>query len=181
VTPGDGRHSEVDTDRLALLAFNQELLVAFMANDREGAESALNVRFPEPFEPPPENGDVLDFFFAMVRADESRGLFLPRLIVRKEDRMTVGSVGVNPPDASGSAMTGYSIYPVFEGNGYATEAASGIIEYALSTGLVRRIFATIPVGHIASERVISRAGLKLSDEQLEDGGLILNVWERFAS
>ncbi len=178
--PGTESHALIQTDRLQLIAFTPELVLAMMANDRAAAEGSQDVRFPDPFELPPETGDVLDFFLAMIRADESRGLFLPRLIVRNEDRMVVGSIGVNPPDESGRAMLGYSIYPQFEGNGYASEAARALVDYVLGEGSVSRVIATIPVGHTASERVSERAGLARSGDQIEDEGMTLNVWQRLA-
>ena len=101
-----------------------------------------------------------------------------RVIVRTDDRMAVGNIGLVAPDEAGRSMYGYSVYPEFEGNGYASEAAKALVEFGLKLDSVRTIYATIPVGHTASEIVSSRAGLTLTPNQVEDEGMTLNVWEK---
>lgn len=172
------KYREINTPRLSLITWSLDLVDAFAALDRTGAEAALDIRFPEPFAPPPETDDILDFFRTAIEQDRSDGAFLPRMIVRTEDRMAVGSIGLTPPDDDGRSMYGYGIYPIFEGNGYASEAAVALVEFGLSLDAMRAVFATIAVGHLASEIVSSRAGLTLTDQQIEDDGMTLNVWER---
>ena len=123
--------SVVRTDRLELIPWTKGLIDAFKAGDRAAAEASLDVVFPDPFGPPPETGDVLDFFRQAITSDSSGGAFVPRLIVRIADRMAVGSIGCMPPDESGASMYGYGVYPEFEGNGYASEAARGMVDWAL--------------------------------------------------
>ena len=90
--------------------------------------------------------------------------------------MVVGSIGINSPDEHQEAMTGYSVYPDFEGNGYASEAAIALCQWGIARADIRAIRATIAVGHIASEVVSARAGLVQTGEQIEDEGVTLNVW-----
>jgi RimJ/RimL family protein N-acetyltransferase len=170
----------VETERLELVPWTLELIDGFLTRDRAMAESALDVTFPEPFGPPPETGDVLDYFRATVASDRSAGAFVPRLIVRREDRLAAGSIGINLPDGEGVAMIGYSIYPSLSGQGHASEAAAALVEWGLWLPGVTVIRATIPVGHTASELVAGRAGLTATGEQVEDeaDGMTLNVWER---
>ena len=54
---------------------------------------------------------------------------------------------------------GYAIYPEHEGHGYATEATSALVEWALAQPGVQRVVATIPPEHGASRRVAEKAGL----------------------
>lgn len=174
-------HGELLTKRLALQAFSIDLIDAFLSGDKAAAELAAEARFDDPFLPPPETGDVLDYFRAMITNDTSGGLFVPRLVIRRSDRTCVGSIGVNPPDESGTAMTGYSVYSAHEGNGYASEACQYLTDYTLATGLVSRVIATIPVGHIASECVAGRAGLSVSGEPITQDGMVLRIWEQAAN
>jgi len=169
---------EIRTSRLILIPWTLELVDAFIENDQAAAERALDVRFPDPFGPPPETGDVLQFFRDSIEHDASNGAFVVHMIVRKDDRMAVGNIGLVAPDEAGRAMYGYSVYPEFEGNGYASEAAKAMVEFGLSLDSVSTVYATIPVGHTASEIVSSRAGLTLTPHQIEDEGMILNVWEK---
>ena len=169
---------EIRTPRLILVPWTLELTDAFIENDRAAAERSLDLRFPEPFGPPPETGDVLLFFRDSIEHDASNGAFVVRMMVRSEDRMAVGNIGLVAPDEAGRSMYGYSVYPEFEGNGYASEAARAIVDFGLSLDSVKTVYATIPVGHTASEIVSSRAGLTLTPHQIEEEGMILNVWER---
>jgi ribosomal-protein-alanine N-acetyltransferase len=168
----------VRTERLELVPWTIPLIDAFIAGDRAAAERSLGIVFPEPFTPPPETADVLEFFRAVVEGDESGGAFLPRMIVRRDDRMAVGSIGCMSPDDSGASFFGYGIYPEFEGSGYASEAAVGLVDWCLQQPGVEIVRATIPVGHVASEIVSARAGLSNSCRQEIDGEITLNVWER---
>ena len=172
--------SVVRTERLELIPWSLELIDGFLMRDRAMSEAALGVMFPEPFGPPPETGDVLDYFRAMVAADTSDGALVPRLIVLREDRLAVGSIGIYPPDDDAVALIGYSVYPSLTGQGFASEAAAGLVKWGLRRPEINAIRATIPVGHTASELVAGRAGLTLTGEQVEDEheDRTLNVWER---
>jgi len=168
----------VRTARLELIPWTLPLIDAFIANDRAAAEAALGITFPEPFSAPPESDDILPFFRNVVAEDTSMGVFVPRMIVRIADRMSVGSIGCTVPDEAGASLYGYGIYPEFESNGYASEAATGIVDWALALDGIRSVTATIPVGHTASEIVSTRAGLVNSGRQTQDDGMTLNIWER---
>lgn len=168
----------VQTERLELVPWTLELIDALIAGDRAAAEASLEIRFPEPFTPPPETDDVLPLFHTLVAEDQSRGAFCPRMIVRIDDRMALGSIGAMAPDKDGASIYGYGIYPCFEGQGYASEAARGLVAWILKRDRVRVVTATIPIGHTASEIVSTRAGLIKTGRQVEDEGRMLNVWER---
>ena len=168
----------VRTARLELIPWTLPLIDAFMANDRAAAEAALGIIFPDPFAAPPETDDILPLFRNVVAEDTSEGVFVPRMIVRIADRMSVGSIGCMTPDEAGASLYGYGIYPAFEGNGYASEAAAGIVNWALALDGIHSVTATIPVGHTASEIVSSRAGLVNSGRQTQGDGMTLNIWER---
>ena len=99
---------------------------------------------------------MLGFFREIVRTNERGQLFAPRMIVRKSDRMSVGSIGITSPDEDGYAMIGYSVYPDFEGNGFASEAAKTLVEYGLAMeGLLESTRRFTPV---TLARRSSRAG-----------------------
>jgi ribosomal-protein-alanine N-acetyltransferase len=168
----------IPTARLALVGWTVPLIDALIAKDVAEAERLLDAQFPAPFAPPPETGDVLDFFRNAMLGDHSGGLLVPRMILRSADRTVVGSIGAMAPNESGASMIGYSVYPEFEGNGYASEAARALVEFVLRHSEVKSIFATIAAGHSASEIVASRAGLTMTGETEQDAGITLNVWRR---
>ena len=168
----------VRTPRLELIPWTIALVDSFAAGDKAAAEAAMGITFPEPFGPPPETGDVLGYFRDSIAVDTSDGAYLPRMIVRSDNRMAVGSIGCGVPSGAGETLFGYSVYPDFEGNGYASEAARGIADWVLGRDGVEAVTATIPVGHVASEIVANRAGLMNTGRQIEDEGMTVNVWER---
>ena len=55
---------------------------------------------------------------------------------------------------------GYSIYPAFEGQGYATEAARALAGWALDQPGVTCVRATIPPRHAPSLRVVEKLGMR---------------------
>jgi RimJ/RimL family protein N-acetyltransferase len=68
--------------------------------------------------------------------------------------------------ADGSADVAWVIGTPWQGRGYATEAAAGLVAWVRERGLDP--FATIAPGHRASERVAAAVGLRVTDE-LVDG------------
>jgi [ribosomal protein S5]-alanine N-acetyltransferase len=80
------------------------------------------------------------------------------LISRTHDRDAVGMVGLRPLDDLGLEVY-YSIAPAFWGNGYAAEAASGIVDLALNRLGLETVFAEVDVANAASAAVITRIGM----------------------
>ena len=71
---------------------------------------------------------------------------------------------VEPP--AGTADVAWVIGTPWQGNGYATEAAAGLVAWLRGRGLA--VTAAIAPGHRASERVAAAVGLSVTDE-LVDG------------
>ena len=76
--------------------------------------------------------------------------------IRQSDPM--GVVGLRPLDELGLEIF-YSLTPGGRGNGYATEAAAGIIDYALGPLGLTEVFAEVDEGNAASAAVIERLGM----------------------
>jgi RimJ/RimL family protein N-acetyltransferase len=85
-------------------------------------------------------------------ADAGHGLWLIRTRCGSEP---VGVVGLRPLDDLGLEVF-YSLTPASRGNGYATEAAGGVCDYALGHLGVAEVFAEVDVGNTASAAVIQR-------------------------
>ena len=171
---------EVVSARLRLTPMTVEALAALQAGDRSRLERVTGARFPDPLEPPPLTADVIGFFRETLQENPDIAPWWVRLIVMRDSGEAVGSIGLTgPPDAAGAVVLGYSIYPAFQRQGIAAEAASALVAWALQQPNVRSVHATIPPGHIASEGVAARAGLARTDRVLDDpdeGPIV--VWER---
>ncbi len=100
-------------------------------------------------------------------------------MVHREERLVVGNVGFKgPPDDHGVVEIAYGIASVFQGRGYATEAADACTAFAFADGRVRLVRAhTLPTRN-ASTRVLEKCGFMRTGEveDPEDGPVWR--WER---
>lgn len=93
-------------------------------------------------------------------------------IVHLETGITVGQCGFKgPPDPDGVVEIAYGVASDQERQGYATEAARGLIAYALGVDQVKVVRAhTLPASN-ASKRVLAKCGFQFVGEinDPEDG------------
>lgn len=80
-------------------------------------------------------------------------------VVENESGQVIGSAGfVGPPNPTGEVEIAYGIVPDFQGNGFATEAAQALIDFAYADTRTRMICAhTLPTRN-ASTRVLEKCG-----------------------
>ena len=166
--------------RLDLPPLTIAALEALIAGDRPMLETVTGARFPEPLAAPPLMDDALSHFRNVLLASPDNGSWGPYLLVLRECGEAVGSAGfTGPPDATGTVTTGYSVYPAFQRQGIASEAAEALANWALTQPGVRRVRATIPPEHVASQCVAARAGFHrtgLVEDDPDEGPV--EVWER---
>lgn len=89
------------------------------------------------------------------------------------DGTAIGTVQATVAVAELAAEIAWVIGVPWQGRGYASEAAAGLVEWLESTGTTT-VIAHVHPDHVASGRVAARAGLSPTDE-LEDGE---RVWRR---
>jgi len=97
------------------------------------------------------------------------------LAVEAQTNQLVGTCAFKGnPNEAGEVEIAYCTVPEFEGRGYATEMAGGLVEIALGSPAVRRVIAHTLSEINASGRVLQKAGLTKVGEVLdpEDG----KVW-----
>ena len=82
----------------------------------------------------------------------------------------VGHVQATTREHGRRAMIAWVIGTEWQGRGYATEAARGLVAWLELEG-AREILATIHPDHVASARVAANAGLRRTDET-EDGEIV---------
>lgn len=151
----------LSTGRTDLLPLTAAALDALIHGDRERLEALTGARFPVPLAPPPLMDDVLSFIRDRLLADPGEAGWWACLIVSRDTGEAVGSVGLGGrPDGEGTVLLGYSVYPAFEGRGYATEAARALAASALEQADVLRVRATIPPDHAPSLRVAAKLGMR---------------------
>src|SRR6516225_5623277 len=101
------------------------IAAAALPEDREEASRILGAALPVEW-PQPDLLDVLPLQAAASQETECYGVWV---MIERESGSVVGDVGfIGPPDENGSIEVGYSVIPDRRRRGYATEAASAIVE-----------------------------------------------------
>ncbi|HXT46332.1 MAG TPA: GNAT family N-acetyltransferase [Pseudonocardiaceae bacterium] len=111
------------------------------------------------------------------------GRFGPYFMIRKSDRMIVGEIGCSVDDDCVTGRVGYTVVEPCWGRGYATEALRALLAHVLAAPDMRRVVAETMVEHMASRRVMEKAGMTYCDRRLDDQygkPLDLVVYEAFA-
>jgi RimJ/RimL family protein N-acetyltransferase len=121
--------------------------------------------------PSPFSLEVMELLAEPRRAEVAG--FEPSFVVRREDGIVVGEIGFTLDEPSATATVGYAIVEQCHGHGYATDALRALVAYLREDPRVRRIAAQTFVEHVASRRVMEKAGLVLCDEHLGESDGVL--------
>lgn len=92
------------------------------------------------------------------RSDESAGLGR-FACVEKSTARVVGIAGLRPEPEYGGYAFGYRILPEYWGQGFATEAATTLLQYGYGKLKLDKIVATVFPQNTASVRVLEKVGL----------------------
>lgn len=151
---------QVPTARLILRPVSGRAAVA-LSTDRPLAAAILEAELPADWPHP----GLLDVIEARATASEGGDHFGIWAIIDRSDATVVGDVGFKgPPDAAGTIEVGYSVLPDRQARGYAAEAASAIVEWALSRPNVRAVIASCDHTNTASIRTLERIGFRRTGE-----------------
>jgi ribosomal-protein-alanine N-acetyltransferase len=112
--------------------------------------------------PQPDLLDVLPLQAATSPETECFGVWV---MIKRNSRSVIGDIGfMGPPDEAGAIEVGYSVIPEWRRHGYATEAASAIVDWALSQPSVQLIVAGCSSDNAASVRTLERLGFQRTGE-----------------
>lgn len=151
------------TARLELVPVTLAVVEAVFSGDRARMEDAAGARLPDNAAWPSRALIERGFGASLERVREApeRRLWGDRLMITRDGARTiVGSVifhGAPTPD--GVVEVGYGVEEAWQRNGLASEATRAQVEWALTQPDVRKVAATTPPWHVASIRVLERAGL----------------------
>jgi len=165
----------ITTDRLELIAGTREMARAEV-DDPALVFRLLQAERPADW-PPPLNDAQSARFFAerMDEAPDRLGWLLWYVALRQRRvrrRVIIGNIGFKGrPDADGTVEIGYSMRPTFQGRGYATEAAHGLIAWAFTHPDVRRVVADTFPDLAPSIRVLEKNGFSRSGPGAEPGAI----------
>jgi len=113
--------------------------------------------------------ETLDFLEgARASAAEEPRTGYELAVVTKADGRLVGCIGLHLRSDESTAMLGYCLHPDAWGQGYATEAARGVLGLGFDVLLLHRVWAGCDPDNIASARVLQKVGMSLEGRLRED-------------
>jgi RimJ/RimL family protein N-acetyltransferase len=148
------------TARLRLVPITLESILAVLDHDKPRAESLVGASFPATW--PSDELLVSGFPYSRdaISADPQTRLWGDSLVLLKNEPRVIGSVIFHGHPSDGVAEVGYSIEEQSRNSGYATEATSACVEWALDQPGIDAVQATTFEWHLASLGVIRGCGMK---------------------
>ena len=122
--------------------------------------------------PPELLVDALPFFLEQLeRHPEQAGWLSWYWILRGDSEpVLIGSGGFKGcPRSDGTIEVGYSVLPQYQGNGYATEAVTGLLAWAFANSEVTRVIAETLIDNERSIGVLQKLGFRRIGEGSEPG------------
>ena len=153
---------ELETDRLKFRAIKKSDL-------KDIHEYSANPKTSQYLLWEPHNSlEYTKKYIDIVLAKYKIGDYHDWAIVLKENKKMIGTCGFTRIDEQNSvAEIGYVLNPKYWGYGLATEAAKRIIRFAFEVLNVNRVEAKFMFGNEASQRVMSKIGMKFEGYQRE--------------
>jgi [ribosomal protein S5]-alanine N-acetyltransferase len=149
---------ELETSRLTITSLTLDRVHAAIS-DRPLLGAILGANIPDDW-PNQEFADALPVFAQWLLEDVSYAEWVG-LIIHREDNTLIGDIGFKGrPNADGSVEIGYGIVPSYRNQGYASEAARAMVEWAFSHDDVQRVLANCLNDNIASIRVLEHIGMR---------------------
>jgi RimJ/RimL family protein N-acetyltransferase len=169
----------IDTVHLQLVPYGPEHLLALI----EGVpqfEAKIGLRAAEGLRDYIVSDEISPAWRAQLRASREADVWVHGFgIVHRESRSVIGSAGFKgPPDEDGMVEIAYGIVPSYQGRGYATEAAAGLVAFAFSDRRVRLVRAHTRPASNASQRVLAKSGFERIGEVVDPEDGLVWRWER---
>lgn len=149
---------KIRTPRLELIAGNHQMAAAEMTSIMQLA-NLLNAGFDYGWPPPENNEKTMEWFFNRIldNPDERGWLIWYFIHTENGNRVVVGNGGFSgAPDENGIVECGFSILEPAQKQGFATEAVGGLVKWAFSNPMLRKITARARPGNLASKSVLEK-------------------------
>jgi RimJ/RimL family protein N-acetyltransferase len=102
----------------------------------------------------------------LIKHAVDRGGFCHYQVLLRDEDVVIGDVGFHaPPDELGEVSVGFGIVPAARRRGYAIEALSAVLEWALQQPEVRCVHADTDLVNLASQRVLAAVGMRLASDE----------------
>lgn len=162
---------------IELVPMTPDFVAAVLDGRREEAAAALGIEVPAKFPSEGEKG-FLGLRLRQMREDERFRTWCPHAIVL--GRQMIGHAGyhgppgVNSNDAPDAVEFGYRIFPPHRGQGYATRAATMLMDKAEELAGIRRFVLSVAPDNDPSLAIVRKLGFVRTGERMdEEDGLEL--------
>lgn len=169
----------LDTLRLRLVPWDPKQLLALI-DTPDRFEEVVGYPVAEGLHGFYTSGDVSPAWLAALRTSVGpdpwrHGFF----VLQREHQCVIGGAAFKgPPDPDGIVEIAYGIAPEYQGQGYATEAATALLDYAFGSGRVRLARAhTLPEAN-ASTHVLKKCGFEFIGGVVDPEDGPVWRWER---
>ena len=168
----------VRSQRLDLPVMPLALLDAFVDGNASRARELADYTVPPDF--PGTAAEVLELRRIQLAADPARLPWSVRAMVRRDDRVMIGFVnfhgppGVNDVEEADAAELGWTVFPEHRRQGYATETARRLMDWAREEHGVRRFISSTTPENVPSLRVHEKLGFRRTG-QVVDGEIIFEL------
>ncbi|HSB02701.1 MAG TPA: GNAT family N-acetyltransferase [Anaerolineales bacterium] len=154
-------NASLSTQRLQLIPLERSQLEWLLQNI-EALETSLNITMMRELMTERVRRAIGIKIDKMQKADVSRHDWLTYwLVIIKNENVGAGMLGFKGfPDETGSTEIGYGIDPVYQGQGYMSEAIQALIDWAFTHSFCSVITAS-EVENPASRRLLERLGARL--------------------
>jgi RimJ/RimL family protein N-acetyltransferase len=155
------------------------VLDAFVDGNATTARELVDYAVPADF-PDAAAAEVLEIRRMQLAAEPARAPWSVRAMVRRDDRVMVGFVnfhgppGTNDIEAADAAELGWTVFPEHRRQGYATETALRLMDWARTEHRVRRFISSTTPGNAPSLRVHEKLGFHPTG-QVVDGEIIFEL------
>jgi [ribosomal protein S5]-alanine N-acetyltransferase len=166
----------IHSPRLSLIPLTPAFFEASMAGDQVAAEGILGHAIPTDWY---DEGWLMRLRLDDLRKNPDYQPWSVRAIVHKETGGMIGHTGFHTlpdpdylrPILPGGVEMGYTIFPDFRGQGYATEACRALMDWAYDSHQIRRFVLSIAPDNEASLRIAHKLGFIRIGEHVdaEDG------------
>ena len=95
-----------------------------------------------------------------ARASFQPGEYTQLAIVRKDDGMLVGDMGILVGTEGLQAELGFTVSPDFQGKGYGTEAVEAILAHLFENRRLHRAYGSVDPNNLPSIRLMERLGFR---------------------
>ena len=108
-----------------------------------------------------QSWDVVDAAASLAAGDPDEAGWFQYAVERTADRTLIGDVGVNTHDNLMQAEIGFTLSRAAQGQGYATEAVTAVLDHLFKVRGLHKVSAECDARNAASERLLTRLGFAL--------------------